>query len=174
MGWILFLIVAIIIGYIIGKINYEEGLGVAFAILIAIIIILIANSICGTPIEEYEVVQYSIQGLENNITTKQETFGAFVLGCGFVNSETNEDMKYYYFKVNDLGKKLESITITNYSNTYIRETNDIEPCLIYRYTKCKNEGFLKWFIGENEKSFKEATILVVPTNTIKIEYNVDI
>lgn len=139
------------------------------------LVLIISASISSEPVgDPWEVEQYKIQGLEDSITTTQETFGAFVLGCGFVSSDSDTNLKYYYFKVNDIGKQLESIEIDNYSNTYIRETNDVEPCLIHRYQKRRFTGFYKWFLGDSETEHTVAEILVVPTNTIKIEYNVDI
>ena len=179
MGAFILLIISMIAGYVLGKINYGEGwLGAFCGMFLWLFFIIIMSGVCLTSSEvvgePWEVEQYKIQGLESNIETKQETFGAFVLGCGFVNSDSKTDLKYYYFKVNDIGKQLESITINNYSDTYIRETDDIEPCLIYRYEKRKNTGFCKWLFGDMETENKTAEILVVPTETIKIEYNVDI
>lgn len=179
MGAFIFLLIFMIAGYILGKIIDDECWVGAFCgmflwlIFIAIMsgVSLTSSEVVGEP---WEIEQYKIQGLESNIETEQETFGAFVLGCGFVGSDSDTDLKYYYFKINDIGKKLESITIDNNSNTYIRETDDTEPCLIYRYEKRKDTGFCKWLFGGIEMEHKVAEILVVPTNTIKIEYNVDI
>ena len=179
MGAFIFLLIFTIAGYILGKIIDDEcWLGTFFGMLLWLIFIMIMSGVSMTCSEvvgkPWEVEQYKIQGLESNIETKQETFGAFVLGCGFVNSNSDTDLKYYYFKVNDIGKQLESIEIDKTSNTYIRETDDIEPCLIYRYEKRRDTGFCKWLFGGIEMEHKVAEILVVPTNTIKIEYNVDI
>lgn len=184
MMWLIItIILSTIIGIIASKIgddldkveNFIAGFATTGLILICIVAILATIAIFNrTTGEEYEVEQYKIQGLENNIETKQETNGAFVLGFGYINSSTSEKIKYYYFKVNDLGKKLESKEIYNYSNTYIRETNKTEPCLIYKMQETKNEGFWKILFGEDIWTGRKAEILVVPENTIKIEYNVDI
>lgn len=80
-------------------------------------------------------------------------------------------MKYYFFKKNKLGKKLNSIKA---ENVYIRETDDKKPCLIYRYGETKMQGVFKWLFGEFTTTNVKDKILVVPSNTIKIEYNVDI
>ncbi len=175
MWWII-----IIIGMIIGTIyswRDEDFTPLMCIVFIALIIVLLLGGLSScfqVVVREYEEKQYNIQGLENNITTSQKTSGAFVLGFGYINSETTEQIKYYYFKVNDIGKQLETIEIGNYSNTYIRETNEIEPCLIYRYQETKNKGLFKWLFGEEREPNKIAEILVVPENTIKIEYNVEI
>ena len=173
--WWLICLTAIIVGVCIA-IFYDEdfGLGIITVVLFGILILFVIRLCYIDIVEEYEIEQYKIQGLENNITTNQSTNGAFILGFGYVNSQTKEEMKYYYFKVNDIGKKLETIEISNNSDTYIRETDEIEPCLIYRYQKTENKGFFKWLFGKCENETKIAEILVVPSNTIKIEYNVDI
>ena len=175
MWWLIF-VIAFVVGIILSW--YEEDLWALICVLIiAFIIICILCGISNVHrvvVKEYEEEQYKIQGLENNITTNQNTNGAFVLGFGYINSSTKEQIKYYYFKVNDIGKKLETIEIGNNSNTYIRETNEIEPCLIYRYQETINKGFWKWLFGENKTSTEIAKILVVPENTIKIEYNVEL
>jgi hypothetical protein len=140
----------------------------AWLIILAILAILAMTS--RQVVYEYEVEQYKIQGLENNIETKNKISGGFILGFGYVKGESEQKINYYYFKVNDIGKKLEKSD----TDVYIRETNNIQPCLIYKYQETKNQGFWEWFFGEHLISTKEATILVVPENTIKIEYNVDV
>lgn len=125
-------------------------------------------------VKTYEEKQYAIQGLENNISTSQETNGAFVLGFGYINSDSKDNIKYYYFKVDELGKKLETLEITNYSDIYIRETDDTEPCLIYVYEETEHNKFFKWLLGNHIYTNKTSEVLVVPKNTIKIEYNVEI
>lgn len=125
-------------------------------------------------VKTYEKKQYDIQGLENNISTSQETNGAFILGFGYINSNDKDNIKYYYFKVDELGKKLETLEITNYSDIYIRETDDTEPCLIYVYEETENNKFFEWLLGKHTYTNKSAEVLVVPKNTIKIEYNVEV
>lgn len=148
---------------------------VSFIIFGVILVLLNALSfVFSKKAETYEKKQYDIQGLENNIITNQETNGAFILGFGYIDSETKENITYYYFKVDKLGKKLETINIDNYSETYIRETNDIKPCLIYVYEKYENVGVFKFLLGKKEYESKVAEVLVVPENTIKIEYNVEV
>lgn len=172
--WWLICLTAIIVGICIASYDEDLGKSIITLVLLVILILYVIGCMNKDVTEEYETEQYKIQGLENNITTNQSTNGAFILGFGYVNSQTKEEMKYYYFKVNDIGKKLETIEIINNYDTYIRETDEIEPCLIYRYQKTENKGFFKWLFGKCENETKIAEILVVPSNTIKIEYNVDI
>lgn len=175
MWWLIF-VIAFIVG-IIYSWKEEDFTPLLSCLFIAFIVFVALGGISNiyrVVVKEYEEKQYNIQGLENNITTNQNINGAFVLGFGYINSDTKEQIKYYYFKVNDIGKKLETIEIGNYSDTYIRETNEIEPCLIYRYQETVNKGFWKWLFGESRLSTQIAEILVVPENTIKIEYNVEI
>lgn len=119
MWWIICLI-TIIVGICIA-VSYDEDLGksIITLVLLVILILYVIGCMNKDVTEEYETEQYKIQGLENNITTNQSTNGAFILGFGYVNSQTKEEMKYYYFKVNDIGKKLETIEISNNYDIYI-------------------------------------------------------
>ena len=179
--WWLIIIIGFILAIIINKFtDYRMGIIVFLIPFVSIfwLFIIATSSLNQEVVGEYEVKQYNIQGLESNITINQNIKGSFILGFGSIKSESEEIIKYYYFKVDDTGKKLESIEVSEYSDVdvYIRETNDIEPCLIYRYkkTKLKNIGIFKWLFGEFEGVYKDAEILVVPENTTKIEYNVGI
>lgn len=173
--WWIILIAIIIIGIILGrKIDVDLGEAIIVFGIIALLLLKLISLAFLEGINEYEEKQYEIQGLENNIISKENINGAFILGFGYINSSTDEEIKYYYFKVNDMGKKLETITIDNSQEVYIRETNEIKPCLIYKYQTTANKGFFKWLFGEDKVDTKVAEILVVPTNTIKIEYNVEV
>lgn len=173
--WWLIIVIGIVLGVkIADSFNENIGFSIVWGTIYIIFILFVVAYLDKEVIKEYEVEQYKIQGLENNITTSQNTKGSFILGFGYVNSETQEEIKYYYFKVNDIGKKLETIEIGNNSDTYIRETDEMKPCLIYRYQKVKTKAYWKWLFGELEKEIQIAEILVVPSNTIKIEYNVEV
>ena len=148
--------------------------GLLTVLFVIVVLLNILSFIFAKQVKTYEKKQYDIQGLENNIITNQETNGAFILGFGYVDSETKENITYYYFKVDKLGKKLETINIDNYSEIYIRETNDMKPCLIYVYEKYENVGVFKFLLGKKDYESKVAEVLVVPENTIKIEYNVEV
>ena len=154
----------------------------------AIAIIVLINAIVGDLFHYYEVTtvyeqkQYNIIGLENK--TSQEFYldgeyrQAFFIGYGSVHGETNTEMNYYYFKENDYGRILESCPA---NETYIREKDDIVPSLIWIVEERLYKGhpkLHKWFFLVEEQDKKEGikigTILEVPLNTIKIEYNVDV
>ncbi|WP_288910951.1 hypothetical protein [uncultured Thomasclavelia sp.] len=174
MWWIILIIlilISIILGIIIDS-NLGEGV-FAFGCSVLVFLFLL-SSVFRVDINEYEEKQYEIQGLENNIISKENLSGDFILGFGYINGSTDEEIKYYYFKVNENGKKLETITIDNSQEVYIRETNEIKPCLIYKYQTTVNTGFFRWLFGEDKVDIKAAEILVVPTDTIKIEYNVEV
>jgi len=172
MSPLIYIIILVILGIVVSCVTYDEDnfivvVGIGFIILVILTVIAFFNR---EVINEYEEEQYKIQGLENNMETTSSIRGGFILGFGYVNGKSEQKMNYYYFKVNDLGKKLEKTD----TDVYIRETDKIKPCLIYKYQETSNTGFFKWLFGEDIMRGKTDTILVVPTNTVKIEYNVDI
>lgn len=178
MGWIVLLGGCILIGAVIGYlVSYEDCesavLGGVFGLLSATIILMCAafGNISTDIIKEEEVVQYNIQGLENNTDSKSYINGAFILGCGGFNGETSDTLNYYFFMVDENGKKLQKLDGTD---VYIRETNEHEPCYIIKIQTLKTDGFKKWLFGTGEFQKEAAKILVVPENTIKIDYNIDI
>lgn len=154
----------------------EAGLGFMVALIVVSTLYIIVSDIAiNNKVQisnEYEEKIYNIQGLENNISNDFKIQGAFILGCGYIDAETTSEMKYYYFMVDEYGKKLESISG---NDVYIRETSETEPCLIKTYVNYEFNDFFKWFLGENGFTKTEIkNILVVPENTIKIDYNVEI
>lgn len=123
--------------------------------------------------ETSEEVLYKIEGLQNNVETEQYINGTFLLGCGGVSGGTNTSMKYYYFKCNEYGKALETLNAAE-GNVYLRETDEQEPCLIQVYETYKSNSWYNFFFKEFESKRPKCRILVVPTNTVKIDYNVNI
>lgn len=130
----------------------------------------------------YEEKQYNISGLESK--TSQEFYldgqyrNFFCIGYGNMHAETNTEMNYYYFKNDEYGKILESVPT---KETYIREKDDVIPSLIWIVEERLYKGYpklSKWFFvvrkDDEKQGIKTGTILEVPLNTIKIEYNVDI
>ena len=95
--------------------------------------------------------------------------GSFFLGTGHVSGSS--EMEYFFFKENKVGKKLKSVKA---KNTYIRETDNQKPCLIYRYDEYKMTGIFNWLFGDWTYRLKKDNVVVVPKDTVKIEYNVDI
>lgn len=187
---ILFIICIIILPILICIIcdEFRDVEGFFTLVFVGFILVLILNIIplIGTSGYEvtatYEEKQYNISGLESK--TSQEFYldgqyrNFFCIGYGNIHAETNTEMNYYYFKDNEYGKILESVPV---KETYIREKDDTMPSLIWIVEERLYKGYPKlnkWFFvarNEDEKQgIKIGTILEVPLNTIKIEYNVDI
>ena len=125
----------------------------------------------------YEETICKITGLELHNSIKQNVDGSFVLGTGYVKGSSSMELKYIFFSETQYGKKMEILPATN---VYIKETNEEEPKLkrinsiSYRNAnwldKLWDKNQTKIYFNKNEIG----KILVVPTNTIKIEYNVEI
>lgn len=121
--------------------------------------------------EEYIVDDGTIQGLELKDDNTYRVQGCFILGTGAASTYKNSP-KYYFFFDTDKGKILQS---TETDNVYIKETNDEAPNHKTIYKKTTFSGFPKILFGTwLDKDVKFGEILVVPENTIKIDYNVDI
>jgi len=186
---ILFLIL-IIISPIIAFFIWDYEAEIAAAVLmIGVMLFSITNVIAyGITDNDYDITakyeekQYEICGLENK--TSQEFYldgeykQSFFIGYGSIHAETETEMNYFYFKKNEYGKILESVPI---NEAYIREKEYVTPSLLWIVEERCYKGHpilskLFFFIRkEDEKQgIKTGTILEVPTNTIKIEYNVDI
>lgn len=84
---------------------------------------------------------------------------------------SSSTIKYYFFRSDENGKILQSIDGTN---VYIRETDEQEPCFIIKKHTIKNTGIFEWLFGPDERKEDGPKILVVPKDTVKIDYNVDI
>ena len=127
--------------------------------------------------EQYEEVVYEITGLELHSSTEEHFAGAFILGTGVVQGETSTNLKYVFFSNTQYGKKMEVLDGTN---VYIRETDEETPKLkIIKSRRYKNANWLDklWDSKQTKIEFgtvEHGKILVVPTNTIKIDYNVEI
>lgn len=178
---IIFLILCIIISAIVtinavGDIKDFFGNFFAFAFVFFIIHIflcmLLLNSFTvdvGTTRETL----YNIEGLESNMITSENLSGSFILGCGTIENKSSSTIKYYFFKETENGKSLESIVGEN-SEVYIQETNDMQPCLIKEYNIKRQNRLFEILFWKEEIKEELRTILVVPENTIKIEYNVEV
>lgn len=179
MGWLVISIIIIVISMIVIGIEEESiSCGIlyglvagAFLSFIAIVLLTIISMFIQEETMVYEEKQYEIYGLENKTNVESKINGTFILGFGHVGGSSSEKIKYYYFRSDENGKKLESI---NGTDIYIKETNEENPCLVYKYKEYVNKGFWKWLFGEGKNKYIDAKILVVPEDTIKIEYNVDI
>lgn len=175
MGWLLIFFIIMLISVIWVIYDGESfGMSIFAGFCIACIAMAILEFISipfKKEIEIREEIQYNICGLENKYISENSAKGAFILGTGGFSGSTNTELKYYFFRENENGKKLESISG---ENVYIRETNEQEPCYIKKYSITKDVGFFKWLWGDMEYKHLKAKILVVPTDTIKIDYNIDI
>lgn len=179
MGLLIIILIATIVGGILlGAGDGIKGffVGGGMILFISVIIggvILLFADIFAHPYEDVQY-QYEIYGLEYKTETTQTSDGVFVLGIGGYHSGTSTNNTYYFFSVTDYGKKLEKLD-GNKSNIYIKETDEEKPCLKKIVEYRKFNGFAKFMFGELSGSGNQTGyILVVPTNTIKIDYEVDI
>lgn len=89
-----------------------------------------------------------------SIELGSEVNGGFVLGSGGV----HEDLKYYYYKQDDYGFRLQSV---NVKDTYITEDSEY-PLIEVHSKRFKNIELNKWFICPQEDSYN----LRLPQNSI--------
>ena len=183
--WIL-VALCMIFGIILMVIDFkyeEEGIGHAIGMFftsfvasvpIACVILFTVISICRCfcTVEEHSYPQYEIQGLEIKDGINGEIHSSFILGCGSTNGKLSNESNYYFFSINDYGKKLESLNAKG--NVYIRETDDEKPHLEIVYKEKYFSGWMEKLFWRTQETEEVGKILVVPTDTIKIEYNVDI
>lgn len=181
--FIIMIIVVTIVTLLIAHWLDEEIAAGACVVLAGFLLILpIANHACEDTKSEFQEIAYEITGLEFKTETYEDASltGAFLLGSGFVtgSSETTKEMYYVFFANTEYGKQLQTI---QGENIYIKETDEESPKLIKIMDKRQRKA--NWIdvlwgheYGEIiELNAKEkGQILVVPTNTVKIDYNVEI
>ena len=136
------------------------------------ILSLITLSIFTVDVGTKTEVLYEIYGLESNKETESSS-NSFVLGCGILKNSSTTKIKYYFFKETTKGKILKSIVAEN-SNVYIKETNERNPCLMKEYKIKKQNKLFELLFWKMDLKTEKSTILIVPENTIKIEYNVEV
>lgn len=170
--WIIILILV--------ALRYDEDVGSAIITIVTFILLFAPaiNLAIGVQSEEqYEETIYEITGLELHNSVEEQLSGAFILGTGAVQGETSTKLKYVFFSNTQYGKKMEIIDGTN---VYIRETDEETPKLkVIKSRRYKNPNWLDklWDSKQTKIEFgtiEHGKILVVPTNTIKIDYNVEI
>ena len=179
MGYCILLVIAIIISIIYAVLEYEPVGWCIVAVIICWLFGLIPMALIAemTSIDigkPYEVKQYEIEGLQTNMNVSSNLSGHFILGFGSIHGETHENLTYYYFKKNKLGSTIESLKEENGISVYVREDNTQKPCLIDVNKKYKYNKFFRFMLTKKEQEYTDAKILIVPENTIKIEYNVDL
>lgn len=160
----------------------EIAAGVCTVLAAFLIIVPIANHSCAETTSEYQETAYEITGLEFKTELHEDASltGAFILGSGFVtgSSETTKEMYYVFFANTDYGKQLQTI---KGENIYIKETDEENPKLIKIMEKRQRKANwidVLWGHEHGEtielNAHEKGQILVVPTNTVKIDYNVEI
>lgn len=181
MGYIIISIILIIaIFLIIDKITLDDDMASSIAVMLAIFLVILplANWAFGVqePIE-YQEELYTITGLELTNNQESKLNGNFILGIGYVNGSSADKLQYVFFANTKYGKQLKT---TDTKKIYLRETNDEEPKIINIKRKTvRKTNFIDTLWGnKNKEEIMEDTvvgqIVVVPTNTIKIDYNVEI
>jgi len=158
----------------------EDG-ELQMGIITLVFIILVAIPIINLMVVKYNVreiqeVQYTITGLEFQENVNDELKGCFILGSGKIEANTVRELKYVYFINTEYGKQLHS---SEASKVYIKETDNEAPKLVtikriaWRYANIIDKLWGHDDIIENGTTVV-GEILVVPTNTIKIDYNIEI
>ena len=133
------------------------------------------GSTCGQTKTELVEKNYNIYGLQFDRQSQTYSEGTFILGCGGYSSGSKTTNTYYFFSENEYGRKMESLD-NSQLDVYIKETDSEEPHLKTIYTIFNYAPFWKTFLGVSPliTKIESGKILVVPTNTIKIDYNVNI
>lgn len=126
----------------------------------------------------YEEIAYEITGLELQSYENEKLSGSFILGSGYVSGSRSIELQYIFFANTEHGKQLKT---AKGANLYIRETDEEAPKLINIKTKIyrrANWVDQLWGHEKGEEIVSETRdsgqVLVVPTNTIKIDYNIEI
>ena len=187
MLWIILSVIVTIISVIVGvyegikEKSIQLGLlclfGTAFiGLIIAIVLFFFLYAIfCKTEeVETTNQVCY-IEGVESKNEQSSYIVGdsyKFILGVSHLQGGSNSSFKYYFFKITDKGKMLSSVLATD---TYIKETNKEKPSYYEVVTERKNTELSQKLFGDLfNMAINKKYILVVPENTIQIEYNIDI
>lgn len=118
--------------------------------------------------EEVYKEAYEIYSLEN--TTKFE--GSFILGTGEIK---NDYIVYYFLRKGEYGYTIDSIKPKYaWHKIYIQESDEETPKVKHVYEKKYYTGKYEKWLGKGEVEEFKATVIVVPKNTIKLQYNVDL
>lgn len=175
---IISILIAIVVFLLASKFTYDEDLvfGITAVTLMFLFSIPVVNFGVGryTVDEEYKL--YNITGLELQSQENSSLYGSFILGCGTVTGQTSQQLQYVFFSNEEYGKQLQTLPL---NGTYLKETDDETPQVIELRTVIKKKVTIideLWGKNEDYEVGLEKTkyILVVPTNTIKIDYNVEI
>lgn len=124
--------------------------------------------------EDYIVFENSISSLEMKTENSSYLHGTFILGCGTVDGQNKSTTTFAFFSNTKYGKQLQTLSNSDEVEVFVQETDDEEPCLKTIYKKKYFTGILEKLYGRAERNDETGKILVVPTNTIKVNYNVDL
>lgn len=188
--WILFIICIIVdiiymirdcdrgmaIGYYVKTfLTYFIALGF-IAICIWFLVWAVGSS-CGQMKTEIIEQNYNIYGLQFDKQTEAYSKGTFILGCGGFNSGSKTTNTYYFFSESQYGRKMESLDNSKL-DVYIKESDEEQPNLKTIYTLYELTDFWKLMLGDwllfNNPKVESGKIITVPTDTIKIDYNVEV
>ena len=173
--FILSIILSTLIGILCYYRSYDEDLGFSIGVIIFIVLMAVSlfNNFIGYTEVEYEKVVYEIEGLE--LQNEETVNGNFLLGTGYITSSNK--IQYIYFAKTEFGKQLKT---EDFNTIYLVETNEKKPQLIEkRKQKIRKTNFIDKLWSEEEENkilldILEKKILIVPENTIQIEYKVEV
>lgn len=114
--------------------------------------------------QEVEEIKEEIYSLDTGI--ENEVKGKFTLGRGYLSSENK--VVYYYYVKGEYGLRLKTIEA---DRVYIQESDEIKPCIkeVYKVVSIKDDA--PEDIERETSKYRQATILVVPLNTIQVDFN---
>lgn len=182
MLYIVVVIVLLLITYLITYrcFDYDDEAAASLTFLVGIVLLLVPllNNCFGIKkMPEYQEQAYTITGLELIGIQENKIEGRFLLGTGYISGRTSEGLKYVFFANTEYGKQMKT---TETNNIYLKKTDEEEPKLInIKQKTIRKMNFIDelWGNDNEEEVYSERTvgqILVVPTNTIKINYNVEV
>ena len=146
-------------------------LGMLFCIISGITLLI--NNNIGIEEKIYTRTAYEIASLE--IVNSNDYKGSFVLGTGYIGNSQN--LKYAFFINTENGKQLKTI---NAEKVYLIETNQESPKMqeeVKQFIRKTTWVDTLWGTKEEEKIMLETIekqTLIIPENTIQIEYNIEI
>ena len=181
MGYIIFSIIVLVAIYgILYKVTFDEDFASSICVLLFFVLLttpMINQTIGVQEPFEYQEELYTITGLELKNESSTQLNGHFILGTGYINGSNKDKLQYVFFANTEYGKQLKT---TDTNNIYLRETDDEEPKIInIKQKRIRKTNFIDLLWGnKNEEEIVRddlvGQIVVVPTNTIKIDYNIEI
>lgn len=177
---VLSILILVLLYTLIYHFTYDDDTASMVTILVFLVLVLtpeINNFAFVSEPVEYQEVECTITGLELIDTERTKINGAFILGTGTIVGSNSSNIQYVFFANTDYGKQMRT---TDTNTVYLKETDEEEPKLInIKEKKVRKTNWIDYLWGnkEDEKVVTDelkGQTLVVPTNTIKIEYNVKI